>query len=765
MIDNVTLDELVAALPEKYQPIYGHPELSSDISRGCEDRLALIRACVNRLEQTLGRRLRILDLGCAQGYFSLNMAADGHSVRGVDFLDHNVAVCQALASDSGLANASFECASIEDFLAELRPGQYDLVFGLSVFHHLIHAHGVDKVREYFEKLASNTTAAIYELALREEPLYWGPSQPERPEELLQPYTFRRVLGFQPTHLSGIERPIYFASAHYWYLGDELSKIKSMRFESHSGAMGSHRGTRRYFFGKDTILKQMALDNEARGELNLLEYEREVAFLSNVPQGFAAPRLVRAFRDSRDAWIAREMLPGTLLSEVISAHEPYAFEQVLDGLLAQLVTLEDAGLYHNDVRCWNVLVSPDGGVSLIDYGAISQVASDCAWPGDLFLALLITFREVVLGHVKKPDPLRRPLLDVTLLPARYQSAFLRLFALPRSQWRYRLLQEFAAQANVEPPPPWTTLVSSYERAMLVYERAYETIGSERAVVEQQLNQALDSAHRWSVLVQEREEMLAQLGNERAQAVALLGEEKEQLIARLVEEKDQAVAAMAFQGQQATEALLQLHEAAIAALLEEKQELLEEKQKTISEWSWQHESEGARISAIRRRMELLHARNADYRHEAEQAKAGLEASLSNAHHWYLRAVDAERQLAVVLTSRSWRLTRPIRFAARLVRTPAAATRRLAAAGIRRVMRRPLLARSMNAVLRSMPSLHSRLRRVAVQENIFEEAGVSAPPPPLGQVGSFADGDRNVALSRLTAHGRQWFEKLKAEYSGMS
>jgi hypothetical protein len=33
------LSDNVAALPEIYQPIYGHPELAQHVSRGCEDRL------------------------------------------------------------------------------------------------------------------------------------------------------------------------------------------------------------------------------------------------------------------------------------------------------------------------------------------------------------------------------------------------------------------------------------------------------------------------------------------------------------------------------------------------------------------------------------------------------------------------------------------------------------------------------------------------------------------------------------------------------
>lgn len=69
MTETMHLGARVAALPEKYQPIFGHPELSEGSSRGCEDRFVLIRECAQRLQGELGRPLRVLDLGCAQGFF------------------------------------------------------------------------------------------------------------------------------------------------------------------------------------------------------------------------------------------------------------------------------------------------------------------------------------------------------------------------------------------------------------------------------------------------------------------------------------------------------------------------------------------------------------------------------------------------------------------------------------------------------------------------------------------------------------------------
>ena len=99
---------LVSNLPEVYQPVYGHPELSSQVSRPSQDRFEIIAQIHDSLQRLLDRPLNVLDLGCAQGYFSLNLAERGASVRGVDFLDKNVLLCQALAEENPLLNAVFE---------------------------------------------------------------------------------------------------------------------------------------------------------------------------------------------------------------------------------------------------------------------------------------------------------------------------------------------------------------------------------------------------------------------------------------------------------------------------------------------------------------------------------------------------------------------------------------------------------------------------------------------------------------------------------
>jgi len=212
--DNPQLRACVDALPERYQPIYGHPELSTGVSRTCEDRLSDLMLLHDAVRAELGRPLRVLDLGCAQGFFSLSLAARGSLVVGLDYEPANVAVCQALAAEQSALDAVFLTGRIETFAELIGPDDFDLVLGLSVFHHLVHEHGVDVIRGLIGHLAAHIPHGIYELALRSEPLYWGPSQPEDPRTLLAGYGAVSRVGEHATHLSTIARPLFFVSECY-----------------------------------------------------------------------------------------------------------------------------------------------------------------------------------------------------------------------------------------------------------------------------------------------------------------------------------------------------------------------------------------------------------------------------------------------------------------------------------------------------------------------------------------------------------------------
>ena len=150
------LARAVAALPELYQPVFGHPEFSPGASRAQDRRLAQVCALHDRLRDHLGRPLRVLDLGCAQGYFSLTLAERGARVDGVDFQSPNLALCRVLAAEHPDFAVAFHQADIAAVLEGVAPGQFDLVLGLSVFHHLVHRDGLEATRRRIGSVCSAT---------------------------------------------------------------------------------------------------------------------------------------------------------------------------------------------------------------------------------------------------------------------------------------------------------------------------------------------------------------------------------------------------------------------------------------------------------------------------------------------------------------------------------------------------------------------------------------------------------------------------------
>jgi SAM-dependent methyltransferase len=493
------LDRLIASLPEVYQPIYGHPELSQRVSRTSEDRLRHIVEVYDALAQQLGRPLRVLDLGCAQGYFCLSLAARGAIAHGVDFQQSNVAVCEALAQEHPGLKATFETARVEDVLAALEPDRYDLVLGLSIFHHIIHQRGAASVQRMLAILADKVAAGVFELALASEPPAWAASQPANPRAILAGFGFVIELAQAATHLSAITRPLYFASSRYWRLNGRMERFTSWTSQSHGFEHGTNFGTRRYYFGAGMVAKLFQLDFVRTCHSNLRDHRQEIAFLSDPPAGFETPKLLLHGRSETEAWLVREHLEGALLIDLIAADAPYDAGRVLRDVAGELAALEAVGLHHNDVRTWNVLIAPDGRARLIDYGAISRDDKDCGWPGNLFLSFLIFAHETISGKVEDCYPFRTPKLNPDDLPEPYRSAFWRVFERPEGEWRFADLSESLIESLAQPPEAQATRRSgltaalrAMEEACGLYRMATIEWRNRAAIAEQALQQAQGTA---------------------------------------------------------------------------------------------------------------------------------------------------------------------------------------------------------------------------------------------------------------------------------
>lgn len=474
------IEQLVSRLPEIYQPIFGHPELSGQVSRPCIDRLAKIVQIHDGLCHVLGRQLNVLDLGCAQGYFSLSLAKQGANVCGIDFLDKNIDVCNALVKENPGLQARFETGRVEDVVDRLESGQYDLVLGLSVFHHIVHEKGIPTVKALLERIAAQSGALIVELALREEPLYWASTQPDDPYELIEGIAFVHEVARYATHLAPIPRPLFVASSQYWILGDKVEKFENWACDPHALANGTHQGSRRYFFGKNNFLKTYRI-NHSRGEFNRSEFNKEVKFISSPPSGFLVPKCLYVGENESTAWIVTERLQGELLLDLLRKNVDFDRKALLMAVLEQLSILENSGLYHNDVRAWNIMRREDGVVYLIDCGSITSEARDCVWPSNIFLSFFIFVKEVATGLVENPnDSLREISISPFGLPQPYRTWAEGIWRLPPSEWSFGKMSETLSDLKID-----NLQVLALQDSMSIWMKAIEDAIQEQKVLNKRI----------------------------------------------------------------------------------------------------------------------------------------------------------------------------------------------------------------------------------------------------------------------------------------
>ncbi len=632
----------------------------------------LVREVALRMRVLLQRPLRILALGCDQGDYVLGLAADGHSVRGIAGSAGNVAICRARAIECGLTSVQFDDALLHEVVDELQIDDYDMVLALEACHRPVREG--DGMAAVLDRIAGHVAVVLCASAGR------APSSVAAEHcasAQLQAYAFVRRIARAVTP----NAELLFASNRLWYLGDDMRPFDAWRSHSHFNDLSSHQGSRRYFFADGVVLKQLSLTNPERREINRREYSNEVAFLRAPAAGVKAPALLDCADDGDALWILRELLPGQLLSEAMASRTPYAHETVIDSLIAQLAALERAGLLHGDVRCWNILLDAAGESALIDYGAISSSAEDCQWPHEPILALLLTVREILLGHVRFDAPVRPPMLDVGVLPARYRSAFLAVFALPRAQWSIASLQHFLVGAVSAEAPAWTLIPARLEVALRVYQQKIDGLREQALALEQQVQQARANSRQWQAAIQEKDVALAEL-RDRLEAAA-----------------------------------------------------------------------SVRMTLRRRQSQLIDMLSAaTARHDAMREER--DVALRNGHHWFVLSGNADAQLRVIYGSWSWKLTRPVRLAGRLLRAPRATIRRILVGAMRRVLQRPVLARPLNALLLRFPLVHARLKNIALGSALVADESPMSSRYEIGQVESFSGVAERQGISRLSARGRDFY-----------
>lgn len=484
---------LVAVLPEVYQPIYGYPELSGGASRATEDRLGEIVRVYKELERRLGRPLRVLDLGCAQGFISLSLASLGASVVGVEMLPENVALCRELAAQNPGLKADFVEDRIEQFALSLVPGSFDIVLLLSVIHHVAFHVSPEIAGTTMMRARQAASVLLAELALADEPMYWSGALPADPTTAFESAAFVREICRNGTHLSQIERPLYFVSDTCWYAASEIEFFEQVKRGGHRFAKRSFGASRTYYLSSSRILKVLSIHGED-ADANLREVDGEAEFLQNSAASDGYPRLIGFEKWNGNAYLLREKIAGEMLVDIIDSGRYFDYHIVIRDILVQCIELESRGLYHQDIRVWNVLRRNDGQYCLIDFGAISIDKNDCFWPQNIYIAFLVFVKDLL----RAPSILVTPIREISVTPYGFQGHLSYWVAMlakePLSSWSFELmLAKLEASFldpgahTVEPQNANEALLKALEEAVSALARAHNGLtdvmeSSDRAVVE-------------------------------------------------------------------------------------------------------------------------------------------------------------------------------------------------------------------------------------------------------------------------------------------
>lgn len=428
MTDVAALLALHASLPEPRQPAWGLGAGQDATKRAHDERLKAILPLLEALPHE--GALRILDVDCAQGYFSLAiahaLAARGCAVEviGMDRRKENVKFCEALAAHHGIP-ARFVCAPFDaGFVSQQEHACWDavLVLGESM---LAQGAGEQETVAGASLLRTHSSVAFCEIP--EDRLQNG-ARSALSDRLLDACAFSRRLTSSLRLPGGAARDLYACSDHLAWVGERWFVFDRMVDRSHAGVPDSFSGQRRFFLGRETIVKRFHGDGR-HGAFNRAELAAEADALQALQGEPGRYPAVFAQADDGDVvWLARESLQGDLLSERM-ASGGLDRDAVARDLLGELAHLESRGFYHADLRCWNVLL--DGAqVRLIDFGALVRTSSPLQR-----LTLCAVLLEIANGESGREQPFYASVQPIDAYPLAWQPLLRYLLGTPQSAFSY------------------------------------------------------------------------------------------------------------------------------------------------------------------------------------------------------------------------------------------------------------------------------------------------------------------------------------------
>ena len=98
--------------------------------------------------------LRVADLGCLEGGFSLALAQRGAEVLGIEVRERNVEKCLLLKEHFGLGNLNFVMDDVKNFTVG-KYGKFDVILALGILYHL------DRPVQWLRQISNATSCLLF----------------------------------------------------------------------------------------------------------------------------------------------------------------------------------------------------------------------------------------------------------------------------------------------------------------------------------------------------------------------------------------------------------------------------------------------------------------------------------------------------------------------------------------------------------------------------------------------------------------------------
>jgi O-antigen chain-terminating methyltransferase len=400
---------------EPYQPLWGFPSTTFDqTSRACIDRMDTILAYANL---PTWRGVRVVDLGCSLGWFCLAFRSRGAIVDGVEMNPTLVTIDRQLALFSDFrSDITFHHHRLQNYVQHVIPTrQQDMVLVLSVLHHVAHENGFEFARQLVRKLTRASTMCFFEMAVREEnvDIPWVKSLPKRVEDWFEFAAEDGLevtrLGEFGTHLSQTPRPLFAVRQNRVWVNGRAYSVNEL---STAAFPGVDRAGRKFYLGDTHFVKRLDFDP---GEQHRTEFHRQQPLRDQIVREIGVHVMLR---DRHIANIARmvdweitpqhgsivfDRVPGRLLSGAFEQMQVTALRRVIIDIIGAVQRLRDSGVFHNDIRLYNIMVNDEGHGTLIDFGLAGPVEIETNSAGLQHLILAAATRTATRGEYPLAPP--------------------------------------------------------------------------------------------------------------------------------------------------------------------------------------------------------------------------------------------------------------------------------------------------------------------------------------------------------------------------